>query len=663
MLVTEGDEIKEDQAVLLVETEKAQVELPSPFGGRVAAVHVQAGQRVKVGAVLLSFGDAGSAARPARRPPRRPRRRRPVPGAPAPARRPQPAFRPPRSRARRPGARGRRFRPPPPRRRAGSRASWAWTSPSVRGTGPGGRISDEDVRAAAGARGQASTPATPGTAAPASGALKSPAPAGPAEAARPLAGHVALPPLPRFEQWGPVEREPLRGIRRRSAEHLSLAWAVIPHVTQHDQADVTELETMRRRHQKRGGEGHADLTLTVFLVKAVATVLRSHPRFNASLDQATGELVLKRYYNIGVAVDTDQGLVVPVVRGVDSKGIRELAAELSQLAARTREGKATLEDLRGGTFTVTNTGALGGTGATPIINYPEVAILGVGRARPHAGRPGRPDRPAPGPAAVARLRPPGDRRHGGGALLHRARRPPRGSRAPLPRRVGGPAPVVMGELPREADLVVLGGGPGGYAAAFRAADLGLDTVLVEAREALGGECLHVGCIPSKALLGIAALIHDAAGAAAAGVAFGPPGVDAAEAARLDPCGPSDRLAQGLAALAKTRGVDVVQGHGRFEADGSIRVAREDAPPATLRFKHAIVATGSRPATLPGLEPGPARVGLDRGARPSADAGAPPGGGRRVHRARARQRVRGARDRGDGGGAPGRRSCRGSIGTW
>jgi dihydrolipoamide dehydrogenase len=163
--------------------------------------------------------------------------------------------------------------------------------------------------------------------------------------------------------------------------------------------------------------------------------------------------------------------------------------------------------------------------------------------------------------------------------------------------------VVMGELPREADLVVLGGGPGGYAAAFRAADLGLDTVLVEARGALGGECLHVGCIPSKALLGIAALIHDAAAAAGAGVELGPARVDAAKL-RAWTQRSIDRLAQGLAALAKTRGVDVVAGHGRFEADGSIRVARDDGPPATLRFKHAIVATGSRPATLPGLEPGP-----------------------------------------------------------
>ena len=379
VLVAEGEEIKEDQAVLLVETEKAQVELPSPFGGRVAAVHVQAGQRVKVGAVLLSFADAGSAASsvtPA-----------PVPAAPAAG--PAPTARgstaPASGPAPSPGAPAAAVASATGLPRAATPATRRLARElgvdlaNIRGTGPGGRILDADVRAAAGGHTAAlpAAPSGPRAAAPATAT----APAAPAEAARPLASPTALPPLPRFEQWGPVEREPLRGIRRRSAEHLSLAWAAIPHVTQHDQADVTELETMRRRQQARSRETWGDLTLTVFLVKAVAFALRTHPRFNASLDPGAGELVLKRYFNIGVAVDTDQGLVVPVVRGVEAKGIRDLAAELARLVARTREGKATLEDLRGGTFTVTNTGALGGTGATPIINYPEVAILGVGRAR------------------------------------------------------------------------------------------------------------------------------------------------------------------------------------------------------------------------------------------------------------------------------------------
>jgi pyruvate dehydrogenase E2 component (dihydrolipoamide acetyltransferase) len=360
VLVAEGEEIKEDQAVLVVETEKAQVELPSPFGGRVDRIHVRSGQRVKVGAVLLSFGDGGTPGSPrAAVPAAAARPAGPTPGARASAD-PAPA-------AAAASATGLPPAATPATRRLARELGVDLAA--VRGTGPAGRISDDDVRAAA-SGGPAATKAP----------AAARAPGAPLEAPRPLAGPLALPPLPRFEQWGPVEREPLRAIRRRSAEHLSIAWAVIPHVTQHDLADVTELETMRRRQQKRG-EGSAELTLTVFLMKAVAMALRAHPRFNASLDHATGELVLKRYYNIGVAVDTDQGLLVPVVRGVDGKGIRELASELGQLVARTREGKATLEDLRSGTFTVTNTGALGGTGATPIINYPEVAILGVGRAR------------------------------------------------------------------------------------------------------------------------------------------------------------------------------------------------------------------------------------------------------------------------------------------
>ena len=166
--------------------------------------------------------------------------------------------------------------------------------------------------------------------------------------------------------------------------------------------------------------------------------------------------------------------------------------------------------------------------------------------------------------------------------------------------------MVMGELPRDADLVVIGGGPGGYAAAFRAADLGLDTVLVEARGPLGGECLHVGCIPSKALLGLAALIHEAGEARTAGLEYGPPRIDLGRL-RAWTAASIGRLAQGLAGLARARGVDVVVGHGAFADDHTIRVSREDAPPATLHFKHAIVATGSRPAVLPGLEGGGARI--------------------------------------------------------
>lgn len=345
VLVAEGDEVKEDQPVLLVETEKAQVELPSPFGGRVAKIHVKPGERVKVGSTLLSFEGAGAPAAA------QVRVSTPQPAGPV-AIPPPPAGAPPAA-------------TPATRRLA---RELGVDLSTVKGSGPGGRMTDEDVRAVAG-RGPA--PAKPEPA-------HAPAPA---EPGRPLELHRELPPLPRFEQWGPVERERLIGVRRRSAEHLALAWSVIPHVTQHDQADVTDLEALRRRHQPRVKEWGGELTLTALLVKAAAIVLQAHPRFNASLDHQTGELVKKRYYHIGVAVDTPQGLVVPVLRDADRKRVRELAAELPPLVARTRDGKATLEDLRGGTFTITNTGALGGTGATPIINYPEVAILGVGRAR------------------------------------------------------------------------------------------------------------------------------------------------------------------------------------------------------------------------------------------------------------------------------------------
>jgi pyruvate dehydrogenase E2 component (dihydrolipoamide acetyltransferase) len=342
VLVAEGDQVQEDQPVFLVETEKAQVELPSPFGGRVSKVHVRPGQRIKVGAVLLSLDAAGGA--PAAPPARA--------ASPAPA---KPTGAPPPPAGALPAA------TPATRRLARELGVDLGT---VKGSGPGGRITDDDVRAATGQQppvtGKAAEPAEPG---------------------RPLEQAKALPPLPRFEQWGPIERQALRGVRRRSAEHLALAWSVIPHVTQHDQADITDLEALRRRHQPRVREWGGELTLTVLLVKAAAIALQAHPRFNTSLDAAAGELVLKRYYHVGVAVDTEHGLVVPVLRDVDKKRVRDLAVELPKLAARTREGKASLDDLRGGTFTVTNTGALGGTGATPIINYPEVAILGVGRAR------------------------------------------------------------------------------------------------------------------------------------------------------------------------------------------------------------------------------------------------------------------------------------------
>lgn len=351
VLVREGQVIAEDAPLLEVETDKAQVEIPSPIGGRVEKIHVAPGQTVKVGAVLVTFADnGGPATTAAAAPPEAPAAAPPT--APAPARESASAGGPvaatlaTRRLARELGVDLR----------------------AVRGSGPGGRVLDTDVRAAAaGAR--------PAPAA----AARDTAPAGPA---KPLAS-VGLepPPLPRFEQWGPVERQPLSHLRRTIAERMTLSATLVPHVTHFDRADITELDAIIARNLEPARARGVTLTLTAFLLKAAALALRAHPRFNASLDPAAGELILKRYYHLGVAVATPRGLIVPVLRDVDGKPVLEIGRELGALAQRVRDGRAALDDLRGGTFTITNIGALGGTAAIPIINYPEVAILAVARAR------------------------------------------------------------------------------------------------------------------------------------------------------------------------------------------------------------------------------------------------------------------------------------------
>jgi pyruvate dehydrogenase E2 component (dihydrolipoamide acetyltransferase) len=172
----------------------------------------------------------------------------------------------------------------------------------------------------------------------------------------------------------------MSSLQRKSAEHVTLAWSA-PHVTQFDVADITALESLRKRYKQRGPGSEVKLTVTAFVLKAAAAALKAHPTFNSSLDSSTNELVLKHYYHIGVAVDTEAGLIVPVVRNVDQKRVLEIAVELEELADRTRNRKVKPEELRGGTFTVTNLGGIGGTAFTPIINHPQVAILGLARSR------------------------------------------------------------------------------------------------------------------------------------------------------------------------------------------------------------------------------------------------------------------------------------------
>ncbi|MGE5194262.1 MAG: 2-oxo acid dehydrogenase subunit E2 [Deltaproteobacteria bacterium] len=202
-----------------------------------------------------------------------------------------------------------------------------------------------------------------------------------AQEAAPGAVGAAVPPLPDFTQFGPVERQPLNKIMRTGAANLSVAWNVIPHVTQHELADVTELEAARKRYSQSSAakEGGPKITMTVLAMKAVVSALKTFPRFNSSFDAARGEVVVKRYYNIGVAVDTENGLLVPVIRAVDTKSVLQLAGELTEVARKARERKLVPADFQGGSFTITNLGGIGGTYFTPIVNFPEVAILGMSR--------------------------------------------------------------------------------------------------------------------------------------------------------------------------------------------------------------------------------------------------------------------------------------------
>jgi pyruvate dehydrogenase E2 component (dihydrolipoamide acetyltransferase) len=362
--VAEGDEVSEGQGLIEVEAEKSTVEVPSPVAGRVTKLMVKKGDKVKTGQTLclVESKDGKAEEGPKTAPVREtgPAKPEPIPAPPpdkaAPAAAPAPAA--PTNQEKPKAA------PPPPAPAEEAPGKLVPAGPATRrlarelgvdlarvqGTAPGGRVTQEDVK-------NYVKQLT-------SGGLVS-------GAAR------QAPPLPDFERWGPVERKPLEGVRKRTAEQMSLAWCLVPHVTQHDLADVTDLEAFRKQQDPKGPK----LTVTAFALKAAAIALRQFPQFNASLDEATGQVVLKRYYHLGVAVDTDRGLLVPVIRDVDKKSIQTLAAELADVAERARQKKLAADDMRGGTFTITNLGGIGGTGFTPIVNYPEVAILGLSRGR------------------------------------------------------------------------------------------------------------------------------------------------------------------------------------------------------------------------------------------------------------------------------------------
>ena len=360
VLVNVGDTIQVDHPVVELETDKAIIEVPSAIAGTIAEIHVKEGDHAAVGQTLITVEEGEESA--AEEAVTEPAATTPAPApeamesAPSP---PKPAVVEASAPAPEPAPPGDSQKPIP-------------AAPSVRrlareigidiaqvaGSGPGGRLSAEDVKAHSRQLNQA----------------------------RPAAGgvSVAQQALPDFSRWGAAERQAMSRVRQITAERLTYAWTTIPHVTQFDQADTTDLDRLRQQFAEVAEKAGGKLTPTAILLKVLAAALKVFPQFNASIDMASHEIIYKKYYNIGIAVDTPRGLLVPVVRDVDQKNIVELSVELSEMAQKTRERKVKPEEMQGGCITISNVGIIGGTGFTPIVNPPEVAILGVARSRTEA---------------------------------------------------------------------------------------------------------------------------------------------------------------------------------------------------------------------------------------------------------------------------------------
>ena len=366
ILVSVGDTIDDEQPVMEIETDKAAIEVPCSVSGIVKAIHVEEGGKAQVGHPILTVEtedegkvvqveppavsdetdgaesitseDSSQEAAPVAELGPEPRSPDPLPTEVVP----------------------RDIAPASPSVRRFAREIGIDIH-QVSGSGPGGRISVEDVKNHAyqiNADPAAQVAASPGA-----------------------VSQIPAPPLPDFSKWGAVEREPMSNVRRATAKHMAAAWSTIPHVTQSDKADVTELEKLRKQFQARAETAGGKLTITAILLKVATCALKQFPQFNASVDMAKHEIIYKKYFHLGVAVDTDRGLLVPVVRDVDRKNIIELSVELNQIAEKARNKKLNPDDMQGGSFTITNLGGIGGTHFSPIVNHPEVAILGVARGR------------------------------------------------------------------------------------------------------------------------------------------------------------------------------------------------------------------------------------------------------------------------------------------
>ena len=374
LMISAGDKVSEGQPVMELETDKAVVEVPSSVTGVVKEVRVKQGEKVKVGQTIFTLEDGASAHEP-----------QPIKQAPVEHMSEQHGARlafqtaieaegkteeqalPPDPPQTRPAdfsmpvqlgkVAGTEHRDPVPaaphvRRLA---RELGLDIHEVKGSGPGGRISEDDVKAHSKALLASMAAQAPQT-------------------------HFSQPQLPDFSKWGKVERVSMRGVRRKTAEHLWEAWTTIPHVTQQDKADITELEQLRARFAPKAEQAGGKMTVTAIALKVCAAALKVFPQFNASIDMTKEEIVYKQYINVGVAVDTDRGLLVPVIKDVDKKNIVELATELTQASKKAREKKLSADEMSGGTFTITNLGGIGGTGFSPIVNFPEVAILGLSRS-------------------------------------------------------------------------------------------------------------------------------------------------------------------------------------------------------------------------------------------------------------------------------------------
>ena len=342
ILVSPGDSVEAEQGLVEFEIDKGVVEMPSPSAGIIKQIHVQHGDHATVGQLIVTLEAVVAEPTPVTAP------------QPAPATSPAPAPAASVTDVAAPAAASAGTSTPVP------------AAPSIRrlareigvdvsviaGSGPGGRISEADVKAHSKKlhENRASSPA------------------------------AAAIPLPDFSKWGDIEAEPFSNVRRITAQRMSASWSTIPHVTQFDQSDVTDLEVWRKAFGKQVEKAGAKLTPTAIILKVAAAALRKFPQFSASIDMTGEQIIYKKYCHIGVAVDTKRGLLVPVIRDVDQKSITQISIELGEMAEKTRTGKISIDDMQGGCFTVSNLGGIGGAAFTPIVNAPEVAILGVARS-------------------------------------------------------------------------------------------------------------------------------------------------------------------------------------------------------------------------------------------------------------------------------------------